>query len=226
MLLTKTPSIETKDEDVAACLPLKPFFARVSNFFSNLSPTRRFSHPNSSSSSSACPSASTLQQEDEKSAPSSPYPQSQGTPTFLSLPRPIPTRLHDYTHELDHDVYELPPVTRPRAHSRTPSAFTMFTNITKNFTIPPFDFDRPIEAVPKGMMGRSMIELDAHSTTRRYAVSIASKSGSGCGSGDTCVCSAGAKTLRRTGSEGSNYPRWKGGRRVHVNMIGRDGRVW
>lgn len=212
-MLARTPSIET-EADTATCLPpLKSLFTTVSNFFSNLSRTRRFSSSRSSAS---------LQDEAEKPAHSSPYPQSYGTPTFLSLPRPIPTRFHDHTSDLDYDPYELPPppVTRPHAHSRTPSAITMFTNITRNFTIPPFD--REVEAaLPRSRIGRSMIELDAYATRGRYAVSSTSKSGSGSGSGDTYVGSEENKTIRRVGSEGSSFAHWKGGKRVHVNMMGR-----
>lgn len=178
----------------AACLPtLKPLLITVSDFFSNLSPSRRSSKPSDHDPNADSP-------------PPSPYPQSYSTPTFLSLPRPKPARFHDHASDLDFDLFEAPSTTRSRAHSRTPSNLTVFTtltNFTSTFTVPPFD--RELEATRPRACSKAMSEVEKPANLvvggvkNGYAVSVTS----GCGSGETCEGCEEERTIRRMGSEES-----------------------
>jgi hypothetical protein len=179
-----------------ACLPtLKPLLATVSDFFSS------FSSPRHSS-----PAKPSDRRYDPDSPPPSPYPQSYSTPTFLSLPRPKPARFHDHTSDLDFDLFEAPATTRSRAHSRTPSNFTVLTtltNFTSTFTVPPFD--RELDAARPRAPSKAMIEVEKPTelvvgrAQGGYAVSVTS----GCGSGETCDGSEEEKTIRRMASDES-----------------------
>ncbi|KAF2688718.1 hypothetical protein K458DRAFT_151587 [Lentithecium fluviatile CBS 122367] len=155
--------IEIAHGIMAACLPsLKPLLTTISNLFSNLI-SRQSAEP-------CKPEPPT------NTAPPSPYAASYSTPTFLSLPRPRPTRFHDHTSDLDFDLYDSP-THRSRTHSRNPSNLTMLSNFT-TFTTPHVES----EGTPPRAYSKGLTELgeDMRGFKNGYAVSITS------GSGETC----------------------------------------
>lgn len=174
-------SVEMTIGIIAACLPtLKPLLNTLSTFFSNLNPSRRAS-------------ATAKHGRPTYSPPPSPYPPSYSTPTFLSLPRPQPTRFHDHTSDLDFDLFGTP-APRAHTHSRNPSALTTLSNFT-NFTMR-FDgeLSRPMSRARTGSKGLSELGEEMKGFKSGYAVSITS------GSGETCDGSEDCETIPRVAS--------------------------
>jgi hypothetical protein len=177
--LTFRPSVEMTAGITAACLPtLKPLFTTISTFFTDLTSRRQSPDPSK-------------HEHVIDSRPSSPYAMSYSTPTFLSLPRPKPTRFHDHTSDLDFDLYNMP-TQRSRTHSRNPSNLTMFSN----FTIPTALGEGDGIMRPR-TCSKGLVELgeDMRGFKSGYAVSVTS------GSGETCEGSVESKTVKRVGSE-------------------------
>jgi hypothetical protein len=178
-MLTIHTSIEMSAGIAAACLPtLKPLLTTISNFFSDLTLTRR-RHDSSKP------------EQIIESRPPSPYAMSYSTPTFLSLPRPKPTRFHDHTSDLDFDLYELP-IHRSFTHNHNHSNLTVFSNFT-TLTMGHGEGEvmRP-RACSKGLteLGEEMRGFKSG-----YAVSVTSRGG------ETCEGSEEGKTVKRVGSE-------------------------
>jgi hypothetical protein len=172
-------SVEMSTGITAACLPtLKPLLTTISTFFSDLTSTR----PSQDSSKP---------EQIIESRPPSLYAMSYGTPTFLSLPRPKPTRFHDHASDLDFDLYESP-THRSRAHSRNPSNLTVFSNFTMLTTA-----HGEGEVLRPRTCSKGLTELgeDMRGFKSGYAVSVTS------GSGETCEGSEEGRTIKRMGSE-------------------------
>lgn len=172
----------------AACLPtLKPLLATISAFFTNLTtPTRHRSH-----TPKADPPA--------QSPPPSPYLQSYSTPTFLSLPRPKPSRYHDHASDLDFDLYDAP--ARSRTHSRNPSNMTIFSNFTTHVE---HDVTRPGSRSRAGFI--ELEEEDKRGFRGGYAVSITH------GGGERYEGIGEGRTIRRVASDEESVGRWGEGK--------------